>query len=65
MISSDEPGPSTSNNEGADEEWVCYECGELWEDDGDDRWIVCDDCHKQYHLQCSGLRYKRSNYYRH
>ena len=36
-ISSDEPEPSTNNNEAADEKWVGFECGELWEDSSDDR----------------------------
>ena len=46
------------------DEWVCNECHVPWQEDGDDRWIVCDICDKQYHLQCSGIRYHRRNYYR-
>ena len=46
-----------------DEEWVCNECLEPWQADGDDRWIVRDDCEKQYHLQCSGVKYRKNNYY--
>ena len=33
-----------------DEQWICSECHKPREE-GDDQWIVCDNCAKQYHLQ--------------
>ena len=46
-----------------DTTWVCNECHEPWDEDGDDRWILCDSCDKQFHLQCSGVNYRRKDYY--
>ena len=48
---------------GTDEIWNCSLCSETWERDGDDRWILCDNCNRQYHLQCSGIDYPVHNYY--
>ena len=31
---------------------------------GSDRWIVCDDCDREYHLQCSGIKYRARDYYK-
>ena len=42
--------------------WICQYCQEAWNDDDDNRWIVCDICDKAFHLQCSGLKYKRQQY---
>ena len=42
---------------------ICAKCSAPWQDDGDDRWIVCDRCDKQYHLQCCGIQYRRLDYY--
>ena len=33
------------------------EFADEWDEDGDDRWIVCDVCNQPYHLQCSGIQY--------
>ena len=55
--------PTTSAIASAEEKWVCHDCKQLWEEEGDDRWIVCDKCNKQYHLQCSGITYHRRDYY--
>ena len=49
---------ATSEESGADVHWVCNTCKVLWEAKGDNRWIVCDVCSKQYHLQCSGVSTK-------
>ena len=62
-----QPSSSSSFNalassRGADDQWICFECAEIWEE-GDDRWIVCDNCGKQYHLQCSGVQYLENQYY--
>ena len=43
--------------------WVCGRCKEEWVEDDDNRWIVCDICNIAYHLHCSGLRYKKNQYY--
>ena len=55
------PESSTNTAAAFDEQWICSECNEPWE--GDDRWIVCNNCAKQYHLQCSGIQYARNEYY--
>ena len=46
-----------------DEEWICASCEKAWEENGDDKWIVCDACDKQFHLQCSGIVYRTQQYY--
>ena len=56
------PESSTKTAAASDEQWICSECNEPGEE-GDDRWIVCDNCAKQYHLQCSGIQYARNEYY--
>ena len=43
--------------------WRCRECGNEWDDDSSDCWIVCDFCSEHFHLQCSGLMYKTSAYW--
>ena len=53
-----------NNNDEKEEEWQCQECEELWDDESGDRWIVCDICYAKFHLQCSGLRYKQSEYWK-
>ena len=53
--SSDDASTSHNNDSGVganDEQWVCHICKAAWEVEGDDRWIVCDKCNKQCHLQC-------------
>lgn len=44
--------------------WVCqhHECGNEWEDNGD-RWLLCDICDDPFHLECSGVRYRKKDYY--
>jgi len=42
--------------------WTCHYCKERWQED-DNRWILCDNCNKCYHLQCSGVWYSRRQYY--
>ena len=34
-----------------------------WGKTGDDWLIVCDICSQTYHLQCSGVQYKTSQYW--
>ena len=38
------------------------EFADEWDEDGDDRWIVCDVCNQPYHLQYSGIQYPISEY---
>ena len=55
---------TTGHEEDAqDEVWVCAVCSEQWEV-GSDRWIVCDDCDRENHLQCSGIKYRARDYYK-
>ena len=51
---------SSANN---DAKWICAECKAPWQDDEDDRWIVCDRCDQKYHLQCFGVQYRRQDHY--
>jgi hypothetical protein len=56
---SDAPGPSKErgySSSSSDEQWFCGRCQKEWneEDDGV-RWIVCDRCHKPYHLECTNV----------
>ena len=46
-------GSTGTSSKASAKEWICSECHEPWE--GDNRWIVCDKCSKQYHLHCSGI----------
>ena len=45
--------------------WICsdWDCGEEWDDESNDRWVVCDSCSDRFHLQCSGIEYETSNYW--
>lgn len=56
--------PDKSTIENA-EDWFCYGCAEEWvgEDDDGNRWITCDGCSDNYHLQCSGIEYREEEYY--
>ena len=38
-----------------DDDWIwCKDCGEPWDDEGENCWIICDLCGSKFHLQCSG-----------
>ena len=39
---------NATGNDGEDI-WFCRECGEEWDENGDDRWTVCDICSQTYH----------------
>ena len=58
-------GAKRSKRTRTEEIWTCSSCSEDWkgEDDDGNRWIVCDMCDKQYHLQCSGITYDEEDYY--
>lgn len=43
--------------------YTCADCKEVYVEDGDDNWILCDKCDKWYHYQCSGLVYDEEDYY--
>ena len=43
--------------------WTCHFCKATWEEDDDNRWIVCDRCDSAYHLQHSGVQYRKREYY--
>ena len=49
-----------TNNE---DDWICVYCKAPWDDDGEDRWIICDTCSAKFQLQCSGFTYKTSLYW--
>ena len=51
-------------NNNDEEQWKCQEWEELWDDESGDRCIICDICCAKFHLQCSGLRYKQSEYWK-
>ena len=46
-----------------DDDWICADCGEVWDDDGDCRWITCDICVSNYHLECLGIQYPPEHYW--
>ena len=46
-----------------DDDWICQDCGDHWDDDGEDHWIICDLCGSKFHLQCSGIQYRSSQYW--
>ena len=43
--------------------WEYDRCGEDWNNNDGNRWILCDVCHKRFHLPCSGIQYKEEEYY--
>ena len=50
-------------SEDEEEEWRCYHCKEVWDENGDDRWVVCDISNPKFHLQCSGISYDIEQYW--
>ena len=38
-------------------------CEEEWDDEGDDRWVICYHCDQAFHLQCSGIPCIAKDYY--
>lgn len=42
---------------------LCQFCLDAWDENSVYRWIQCDYCDLWYHLQCSGVSYKRKEYY--
>ena len=46
-----------------DDIWICGECSEDWDEEGDSRWIECDMCGEHYHLEHSGLKYQTQDYW--
>jgi len=61
-----QPGPSTSTPSIRDDDgelWICKECDMEWDDNSADRWIVCNLCGEKFHLQCSGLKYLKPQYW--
>ena len=57
-------GSKIQDTDEGEEEWQCQECEEIWDDESGNRWIVCNICCAKLHLQCSGLRYKQSEYWK-
>lgn len=51
------------SEENDEDEWVCDYCAVRWDEEGTDRWVVCDVCDGKYHLQCSGIDYIQEDYY--
>ena len=51
------------DEESQDDDWICEDCGDHWDDDGEDRWVICDLCGSKFHLQCSGIQYRTSQYW--
>ena len=47
-----------------DDVWICNECKEEWDDDDENRWILCDICDAKFHLQCSGFCYEIDEYWK-
>ena len=30
------------DEESQDDDWICKDCGDHWDDDGKDRWVICE-----------------------
>jgi len=56
------PGKAVAGVTCREEVWVCAYCKLAWKED-DNRWIVCDRCDREFHLQCSGIQYRTNAYY--
>ena len=50
------------DEESQEDDCICEDCGDHWDDDGEDRWITCDLCGSKFHLRCSGIQYRTSQY---
>ena len=46
-----------------DDDWMCADCGEVWDDDGDCRWITCDIFSNNYLLEYSGIQFPIEQYW--
>ena len=58
------PHSQKINNITTDEnDWICGDCGEVCDNDGDCCWITCDICLSNYHLECSGIHYPMEHYW--
>ena len=59
-------GTKKSKRTNNEEIWACSSCNGEWKgkDDDGNRWIVCNMCDKQYHLQCSGITYDEEDFYK-
>jgi len=57
--------PATDDLDSTSDVWICEysPCRKEWVKGDDNRWIVCDNCDRTYHLQCSGIQYKQKKYY--
>ena len=53
----------TQSPNNKEDKWECKWCTEEWDNEDGNRWIVCDNCGDEYHLQCSGMQYKEYEYY--
>ena len=56
-----------TKNKDRDEEpqddWICEDCGDHWDDDREEHCISYDLCGSKFHLQCSGIQYRTSQYW--
>ena len=58
------PTSQKINSITADEnDWICGDCGEGCDNDGDCCWTTCDICLSNYHLECSGIQYPMEHYW--
>ena len=51
------------DEESQDDDWICEDCGDHWDDDREERCISYDLCGSKFHLQCSGIQYRTSQYW--
>lgn len=58
------PGQAISIDDVTDEVWECQfaKCKNKKYVKDDNRWIVCDKCDSTFHLQCSGVQYRKRDY---
>ena len=45
-----------------DDDWICKDCVDPWDEDGEDCWIICDLRGSKFHFQCYVIQYRTSQY---
>ena len=46
-----------------DDDWLCTDCDEVYDDGRDCCWITCDICISNYQLECLEIQYPKEHYF--